>query len=819
MFSNYFKIAWRNMMKSKVFSFINIFGLSAGLACCMLISLYLLNELNYDNYHKHADDIYEVATVFKVQHKSTPWASTPAPMASGLQREFPQIQTSTRLMGLFNFEDKTLLKYDHPGLPQVSFYETRGFLADSTFFRMFDYHFMEGDPATALNNPATVVLSEEVAKKIFGSQPALNKVIHVSSNTNGEHDFKITGVFRFPGSPSHIDARFFLSMNGGDVEPYIKRQSNDYATNNMFFTYLQLRPGSDPKKLEAAFPAFLDKYAGKDLKAVGFEKSQFLIPLKEIHLRTDVGTSNVTPPASRTYLYILGSIAVFTLLIACINFMNLATARSSKRSAEVGVRKVLGAEKKTLIGQFLGEAVLMSGIAFLFAWGIALLLLPAFGMMTGTNLSLSLPSQLPLVAGFLGLAIITGLIAGSYPAFYLSSFRPVQVLKRKFTNSLAAVSLRKGLVVFQFVISVSLIVAAVVINDQMQFLRTQDLGFDKAEQIVVPLRSETAKKTYASLKTRFAATPQARSVGAANYYPGIVNPSDNLLYRPERSVNEAKVTRLNQVDRSYLQTLDIKAAAGRLFSEDFMADTTDRIIVNENAIQALGFASPQDAIGKKLAHNYKGGTSYTEIIGVVKDFHYEDLHLPITPYAFQLKSDSMFNYIVVHAHSGQAAQLLRSMETIWHAANPGEPFEYSFLDKDFEKNYRAEERLSAMIRYFTVMAILISCLGLFGLASFSAEQRTKEIGIRKVLGASITGIIVLLSRDFLKLVGIAVLIASPLAWWLMHKWLQDFAYRAPISWTVFLLTFIIALFIALFTISFQAIRTALANPVKSLRSE
>jgi putative ABC transport system permease protein len=819
MFKSYLKIAWRNLMKNKIFSFINIFGLSAGLACCMLISLYLLNELNYDTYHKHASDIYEVATIFKVQHKSTPWASTPAPMASGLQREFPQIATSTRLMGLFNSEDKTLLKYDQPGSPQVSFYETRGFLADSTFFRMFDYHFTEGDPATALNNPATVVLSEEVAKKLFGNRPALNKVIHVSSNTNGEHDFKITGVYQLPRSPSHIDGRFFLSMNGGDVEYYIRQQSNDYATNNMFFTYLQLRPGSDPKKLEAAFPAFLDKYAGKDLKAVGFDKSQFLIPLKDIHLRTDVGNSNVTPAASRTYLYILASIALFTLLIACINFMNLATARSSRRSAEVGVRKVLGAEKKFLIGQFLGEAVLMSLIAFLFAWGIALLLLPAFGMMTGTPLSLSLPAHLPLVGAFLGLAILTGLIAGSYPAFYLSSFKPVQVLKGKFQNSLAAVSLRKGLVVFQFVISVSLIVAAVVINDQMRFLRTQDLGFEKAEQIVVPLRSETAKKTYALLKNRFAATPQARSAGAANYYPGIVNPSDNLLYRPERSVNEAKVTRLNQVDPSYLQTLDIKVAAGRLFSEEFRGDTADRIILNENAIQAFGFASPQDAIGKKLAHNYKGTTGYTEIVGVVKDFHYEDMHLPITPYGFTLNRDSMFNYIIVHARSGQAAQLLRSMGTIWHAVNPSEPFEYSFLDADFQKNYRAEERLSAMIKYFTVMAILISCLGLFGLASFSAEQRTKEIGIRKVLGASITGIVLLLSRDFLKLVSVAVIIACPIAWYFMHRWLEDFAYRTPIDWTVFPLTFIIALFIALFTISFQAIRTALANPVKSLKTE
>jgi len=819
MFRSYLKIAWRNLMKNKIFSFINIFGLSAGLACCMLISLYLLNEWNYDGQHQHAADLYQVGTVFTFQHKSEPWAATPAPMAEAMKREFPQVENVTRLMGLFLFEDKTLLKYDQPGSPLVSFYETRGFLADSTFFRMFSYPFTEGDPASALTNPATIVLSEQVAKKIFGGRPALNKTIHVSSNTNGEHDFRVTGVFRPTGAPSHIVGRFFMSMTGGDMEPFLKQQSEDFATNNMFFTYLQLRPGSDPKKMEAGFPSFLEKYAGKELKAVGFEKSQFLIPVRDIHLRSDV-SNNVTPPGNKTSLYILGSIALFTLLIACINFMNLATARSSKRSAEVGVRKVLGAEKRFLIGQFLGESILMSLIAFFFAWGITALLLPAFSMMTGANLTLSLPRQIPLVAGFLGLAIITGLISGSYPAFYLSSFKPVQVLKGKFTNSLAAVSLRKGLVVFQFVISVALIVAAVVINDQMQFLRTQDLGFDKAGQIVVPLRSETAKKNYASLKNGFAGIQQVSAVGAGQYYPGLINPSDDLFIRPGQTVQEGKRTRMNYIDPSYLRTLDIRLAAGRLYSEEFTADTGRRIILNESAIHELGFASPQAAIGQLINHTARrGGLISEEIIGVVKDFHYEDLHLPLSPYAIKLSRDSMFNYIIVHARQGQTAQLLRSMETTWRTANPTEPFEYSFLDEDFQKNYKAEERLSAMIRFFTVMAILISCLGLFGLASFSAEQRTKEIGIRKVLGASITGIVVLLSKDFLKLVGIAVLIASPVAWYLMHRWLQDFAYRVPISWTVFLITFVIALFIALFTISFQAIRTALANPVKSLKTE
>jgi putative ABC transport system permease protein len=819
MLINYIKIAWRNLMKNKAFSFINIFGLSAGLACCMLISIYLLNEWNYDGYQKAAKNVYEVGTVFIFEHKETPWGATPAPMAEALQREFPEVEQTTRLMQLSLFEGKTLFRYDKPGATPASFYESKGFLADSTFFRMFTYHFIEGDPGTALLNPATVVISEEMAHKLFGNGPALNKAVRISSNTNGEHSFTVTGVFRPIETPSHIDGHFFMSTRGGDMEGFIRRQANDFATNNMFYTYLRLRPGSDPKATTAKFPAFMDKYAAKDLKAVGFDKRQFLIPLRDIHLRSDV-TNNVSTPASKTYLYILGSIAIFTLIIACINFMNLATARSSKRSAEVGVRKVLGAVKSSLIGQFLGESILMSCIAFGLAWAITVLLLPAFGAMTDRTLSLSLPAHLPLLAGFLGLAIFAGLLAGIYPAFYLSSFRPVQVLKGKFQNSLAAVSLRKGLVVFQFMISIALIISTVVINDQMRFLRSQDLGFDKTGQIVVPLRSPAAQQLYSSLKNEFSRNGQVMSIGAAAFYPGITNPYDNLLYPSGKSVLDGKRTRMNFVDFNYLRTMNIKPVAGRIFSEEFPADTNNRIILNERAIKELGYASPQAAIGQTVYNDFQGKSTGQEIVGVVNDFHFEDLHLPITPYGFGLSRNSgNYNYIIVHARPGTMAPLLHSLEASWHKLDPNEPFEYSFVDEDFQKNYAADQRLSAMIRYFTIMAIVISCLGLFGLASFSAEQRIREIGIRKVLGASVTGIVLLLSKDFLKLVGIAILIASPLAWWVMHKWLQDFAYRTPITATVFLITFAGTLFITLFTISFQAIRAALANPVKSLKSE
>jgi putative ABC transport system permease protein len=499
--------------------------------------------------------------------------------------------------------------------------------------------------------------------------------------------------------------------------------------------------------------------------------------------------------------------------------MNLSTARSSKRSAEVGVRKVLGAKKQSLINQFIGESLLMSMIAFVIALVITQLLLPGFSHISGKNLSLHFSQQWFIVLGFLILSIITGLLAGSYPAFYLSSFQPVKVLKGRFTNSMSAIALRKGLVIFQFIISVVLIIASVVIMNQMNYLRSTDLGFAKDQQIVIPLRSTTAKNIYASLKNEIRNDPRVQNVGATLYYPGIVNPSDMGLYKEGKTVNDVADVHTNWVDESLLQTLGIKAVAGRLFSKDFPSDTSNRIILNESAIKKIGFSSPQEAIGGKVKFDWRGESYSWTIIGVVKDFHFQDLHIPIEPYGFQLNNQPQYNYLIVHSKATDIASLVSSVGASWHKLNPNEPFEYSFLDEDFQKNYDAENRLASIVGYFTVIAILICCLGLFGLATFSAEQRIKEIGVRKVLGASVTGIVTLLSKDFLKLVAVSIVVASPIAWWVMHKWLQDFAYRTNISWTVFVLTTVLALLIALITISFQAIKAAVANPVKSLRTE
>lgn len=816
MIKNYLKVAWRNLKKNKIFSFINVFGLAIGLTCCMLIALYLHNELSYDSFHKNASSIYQLGTTFVKEGKEDRTANTPAPMARAMQMEFPEIEKGTRLLRMFS-DDRTLFQYTEPGGNVKSFFETKGFVADSTFFQVLTYKFKEGDPATALMNPNSVVINEATANKIFGRESPINKTLFISSSTIGDGTYKVTGVFTDPPNPSHIDAGFILSAGSASSNGFFGRQ-NDLASNNMFYTYFLLKPGVDAKKLEAKFPAFIDKHAGANLKAMGFYKKQFLTNIKDVHLYANTST-NVSASGSVTYLYILGSIALFTLLIACINFMNLSTARSSKRAAEVGVRKVLGAEKTSLVRQFIGESVMMSMIAFIFALVFAKLLLPLFSRLSAKEIYFSFQEHGVLLVGFLLLALLTGLLAGSYPAFYLSSFQPVKVLKGKISNSLAANSLRKGLVVFQFVISAGLIVASVIINNQMQYLKNKDLGFDKDQQVVIPLRSATAKNSYAALKDELKKNSQIANVGASMYYPGIINPSDMPLYKEGDNMNSAKRTFMNWIDASFLQTLGIKTAAGRLFSPEYPADTNLRMILNEEAIAKIGFKNSQEAIGKKVGIDWQGQTYWWEIVGVVKNFHFVDLHSAIEPYGFQLNNNQNFNYLVAHAKTKNISSVLESIGKTWKQLNPNEPFEYTFLNDDFQKNYEADNRLAAIVRDFTIIAILISCLGLFGLATFSAEQRTKEIGVRKVLGASVGNVIGLLSKEFLKLVFVAILIASPITWFVMNKWLQDFAYRTNISWLVFAITAVIAIGIALLTISFQAIKAALANPVKSLRTE
>lgn len=822
MIQNYLTTALRNLRKNKFFSLLNITGLAVGLACCMLIALYIFEETHYDRHHERADDLYRVGTTFinlksGADDKQVPTFNTPAPLAAALQREFPEIEMTTRTAIVFD-RDKTLLRSLENGSVLRAFNETKGYFADSTYFQVFQYQFVEGNPEKALAAPQTLVISEEIARKLFGDQPAYGRSVRISTNWfEGDLDFQVTGVFRQSDAPSHLDGRFFMSLYSGGLGEFLKN-TTDLATNNMFATYLRLHPDADGKTLEAKLPAFVEKHMANDLKARGFGKKQFLVAVPDVHL-SGVGLSGWSSGGSAAYLYILGSIALFTLLIACVNFMNLSTARSTRRAGEVGVRKSVGASKSALVGQFLGESVLISMASFALALGLAWAALPFFNKLSERQLSLVFSDNPVIYGGFFALALLTGLVAGIYPAFYLSSFRPVEVLKGKFANSLSAAFLRKGLVVFQFVISAGLILASLVIATQMKFLQSKDLGFYKEQQIVLPLLSKAAVEAYQSLKAELQRESGITSVGASQYYPGILNPSDMGFRQEGQPMEQSVITRLNWVDHDFLQTLGVQPVAGRLFSSEFPTDTSYKIILNEIAVKKIGFTSPEAALGQKVVFNWENREHRFDIIGVVKDFHFESLHEPIDPYGFLLNDQPQYNYLIARAGTAEMPALLSSVGNIWKRLVPGEPFDYSFLDEDFQKNYKADRQMASLVGSLTFIAILISCLGLFGLAAFAAERRTKEIGIRKVLGASVAGITGLLAKDFLKLVLIAIVLASPIAYWAMNQWLQDFEYRIDIQWWMFAAAGAMAVAIAFLTVSFQSVKAALTNPVKSLRSE
>ncbi len=812
MLKNYFKIAFRNLVRNKVFSFINIFGLAVGLATCMLIMLYIFSEVGYDTQNKDANRIYRIAyrPDKKINAKEKPWAATSAPIAGGLRSDIPEVEQSARLLK-FPLLDKMLLKYEHDKQTK-QFYETNGYYVDSTFFQIFTYNFIYGNALTSLNEPNSIVVSEEVADKMFGKENPVGKTIDVGI-PYGNFKYTVKGVYKDANIKSHIPAHFFLSMRNGDIGTWVDQQT-DWATNNIFHTYVKLKDGADAKAFEKKLNPFINRRGGADLKALGVSRELFIQPLLDIYLRSDL-QDEIAPNGNIKFLYILGSIALFVLIIACINFMNLSTARSGKRAKEVGVRKVMGAEKTSLIYQFLGESVMMSLLALSLALLLASLLLPIFNDLTQKNLKLFDEPQMWLWIATL--TLFTGVLSGLYPAFYLSSFKPIKVLKGKLLNNFSAVTIRKGLVVFQFTISICLVLGAFVIVSQLKFLNTQQLGFNKNQQIILPLQDQNAMKNYSVLKNELLKNADIKSVTSGSTYPGIPNVEDLLFYADGKTISDQVDVHLGTVENDYFKTLGLTILAGRGFSKEFTADSNS-IVLNETALKELGY-DIKTAVGKKINSEFHGVHSTMYIVGVVKNFNFESLYNTIKPFGFTTSIGNKYSYVITNVRTANYASLLKEMESAWNKINPGIPFVYSFLDNDFQKNYEKDQRASSIVSYFTFIAILIACLGLFGLSAFSAEQRTREIGIRKVLGASVTNVAALLSKDFIVLVLIAIVIASPLSWFIMTKWLEDFAYRTEISWWMFALAGSLAIFIALLTVSFQAIKTAIANPVNSLRTE
>jgi putative ABC transport system permease protein len=806
MIQHYIKIAFRSLLRNKGFSFINIFGLATGMTACVLIMLYVTDEMSYDTHHTDGDRLYRIAS----EVKGEKWVAAPAPMAEALKKDFPEVEQSTRLLK-FPGAERMLLKHEQS---QKQFFESNAYYVDSTFFELFSYEFKFGDVNTVLSTPNAIVISEDVARKFFGDENPVDQVLRVGLSF-GEFEYAIKGVFKNTNARSHIPGNLFLSMNNGDIGAWAKSQTG-WATNSIFHTYVKLREGTDAITFESKLQDFLNRNGGDEFKEAGFEKKLFIQPVEDIYLHSDFGYE-VAPNGNIKYLYIFTTIAIFLLLIACINFMNLSTARSEKRAKEVGMRKVTGAERSSLVGQFLGESLLMSGLALVFTIIMIQLLTPAFNQLTGKNTSLS---EMPnIFIWLILLTVTTGLISGLYPAFYLSSFKPIAVLKSATRNSISAVAIRKGLVVFQFTVSIVLVLGAILISQQMKYLSDQNLGFDKNQKLIIPMQTNEANANTNILKNEVLNNSQVIAAAKGGGYPGIESITSMLFYAEGKSVQENVDIKTIFAESDYLETLGIKLLHGREFAKEIINDQGG-LILNEEAIRQLGYTA-DNAVGKKIFFEFQNGTQFMEIIGVVKDYHFESLHQRIKPLALTVHPlfSQPTNYLILDVKTSQYSELIAALQKTWKQINPHSPFAYSFLDQDFQNNYEKDERTSRLIQYFTLLAILIACLGLFGLATFTAEQRVKEIGVRKVLGASVYQIVALMSKDFMKLVFISIVISSPVAYYLMDEWLSGFAYRIGIKWWVFLIGGSAAILVAVFTVSLQAVKAALANPVKSLRSE
>jgi putative ABC transport system permease protein len=808
MFKNYFKTAFRSLKKNKGFTIINILGLAMGLCVCMLIVFYVIDETGYDNFNQKADRIYRVNDDTKFGGNANSYAVSPPPLAQAMMNDFPEVEQAVR------FRDKGGFKV-RKGDENVQ--EQHVLYADPQIFDVFTLPMLHGNAETALKNPRSVVISETTAKKYFDTDDAVGKSLTI----NDTLFYKVTGVIKDIPKRSHFSADILIAMT--DLS---ESKENDSWLSNNFNTYVLLKPGADVNKLQAKLPALVNKYIGGQLQAVihmsyqQLEKggSYFrlnLTPLKDIHLKSN-RVAELSGNGNIQYVYIFSAIAIFILLIACVNFMNLSTARSSNRAREVGVRKVLGSPRKYLIAQFLSESVIVTFIATLIAVAAAWLLLPLFNQMADKQLAFTAATFTWLLPVLLITALVIGCLAGSYPAFFLSAFQPVDVLKGKLSSGFKGGFLRSFLVVFQFSISIFLIIGTLIIYHQLKYIQSKDLGFNR-EQVMVINNVDGVGNQAKALKNELKSLPGVINATMTGFVPtGGWRNSSTFFQDATIDTKTALSTQIWDIDEDYIGTMGMRLVQGRNFAKGNKADST-ALIINEAAVKRLGIKDPINKTlfypTDKMAKNLKA----YHIIGVVKDFNFNSLRENITPVVFSLTENR--GSMALRINTANTMALITQVKAKWHNVAPNQQIDYSFMDEQFENTYRTEQRMGGIFMVFTTMAIIIACLGLFGLAAYAAEQRTKEIGIRKVLGASVSVIVGMLSKDFIKLVIISIVIASPLAWLSMQQWLNGFAYRDGIKWWILVAAGAGAMLIAFITISFQSIKAALANPVKSLKSE
>lgn len=803
MLKNYFKTAFRNIRKNKVFSFINIFGLAMGLACFMLIAIFVTNELNYDTYPTESKNIYRVLLSTTGNGSTDVYPMVDAAVGNGIKEAFPEIKSSARVSRAIDF-----IKYN-----DKQFKEENIAIADSNFLQMFSIPLLEGNVTDALKAPNTIVISKEFARKYFNTEEAMGKSLSVGIPAIL---YKVTGVYDKIPNDSHFHFDAFMTLTGN---MYAERNT---WSNVGFYTYLLLNKNTDPKKLEAKFPQLVMKNVVPEIQhdmGVSLAEAQksvnnfvfSLQPLRDIHLYSNT-KYEFEPNGDIQYVYIFSALAIFILLLACINFTNLSTAKAIKRAREVGIRKVLGSLKKQLIAQFLSESVLLTFFSMLCAFGIALLLLPYFNLVANKNFTFHDVINLPFLLSMFVLSLIAGILAGIYPAFFLSSFNTIKVLKGSSTGSSGKKPLRSSLVVFQFFVSITLIISTIIVYQQLHFMQNKKLGYDQEQVLFLPDASLLGDNQKA-FEQELLQDNHVVAASISRFTPGSQVMDGTQIVPKNENGNGTEIhANIYHVDEDYLKTLGIQIASGRNFSKNYSTDSS-AIVINEAMVRDLGW-SGTNPIGKSIV---RSGQHEFHVIGVVKDFNYASVKQKISPLMMMLGGN--YGGLIIKIKTNDVEGFLSSLKNKWNAFNPQGPLSYTFLDDNFAKLYAAEHRTQQIFSAFAILAIIIACLGLFGLSAFIIEQRKKEIGMRKVLGATVQNVLLLVSKDFLWLITIAFILSVPVSWWAMHVWLEDFAYRIDISWLVFFVSGFLAIIIAIITISFQAIKAALSNPIKSLRSE
>ncbi len=805
MFKNYVKIAIRNLFRNKLYSFLNIAGLAIGIACCVLILLYVQDELSFDRFHEKADRIFRVNSHFFISERTMHFATTAHVQGQMFKDEYPEVENYVR--------------FNHYGLRRVirykenTFYEEKFIYADHTLFDVFSFKLIKGNPKDALVKPNSLVVTEEMAEKYFGSDDPIGKDLRVDVDTL----YKVTGVIENIPKTSHIRPDFFASFSTLNLEP-TGNAAQDMLNNVDYFTYILLREGADYKEFEQKLVGFINKYIGAVLKGIGGSARLEVQPLTRIYLHSDLD-NELERTGDISYVYLFSGIGLFILLLACLNFMNLTTARSANRAKEVGLRKVVGAQRPQLIKQFLGESMILTFIALILALLLASLTMSIFRNISAKDLTMGIFSNPILMAGLLALFFIVSIIGGSYPAFFLSAFRPVEVLQGKLKRGAKSSILRIVLVSLQFTVSIVLIIGTLIVHKQLNYIRDSKLGYDKDHVMALRIRNPETQKKYEAIKSELLRHPKILNASASSSLPLGQNMFSvhHAVGKPE---DELIMLFGQIVDEDFMDTYKIEMAQGRNFSKEFPTDPEEAIIVNEAAVIKLGW---QDNPINKEIEKFTSLTTRSKhrIIGVVKDYHFQSLHEEIQPMILYnaVPFGGYYNRISVRVRPENIRETIGFIESKWTEFDSQYPLEYVFVDDQFDSLYRAEERLGQLFGYFTALAIVIGCLGLFGLTSFTAEQRTKEIGIRKVLGASVPSVIMLLVREFTKWVLLAVLIAWPIGYFVMKTWLQNFHYRISLGFDTFLLAALLALIISIITVSYQSIRAALANPADSLKYE